>query len=490
MRRALLVALCLVTLAPAGANFPIAQTIPFPHLGGPSTNVTLLTGGLTVATGSTEGAYGIVNLTAPFTITGIQQIAWDPTNPSAARQSASGSLSVTVMPGGSVGFDPGMATSATLSAPYAVALPLDPAIDWAVPGERGVHVGPSLAAFLSGGGMTMANVTVPPTTFSNPHGAALLALNPQTSLVVRDGSALLATAHGAAGFTGRLHFSTVAAEAYLVPFTAQASAHVSSASPQSVVAASKGVSFTDIQRDLAILGNSKAAQLSGNPLAGVQDILYRVLNPGMFQLAMNRTGNPDLHNLTLARGGSYDLAVSGTLLSVTGSAPLALQNGRVAGAKPMVVLWRYVALPAWSIALWVVALALFVAVLILHRPKKSERWDRYRWVGRVATLAAFLVLAWLWNRHMGDLLGVNATSSGLSTQTRLAFAGVEYVLLAAVMGFVTAPLRLALRSGFRILGQGTFMGMASPLALLLTYPLAAGLLLDYLGFLARLANFG
>lgn len=492
MRSLALLAILALAVVPAaqGATFALDTTFAYLHPSNNAVDLTVVAGKMDVTSAAGRNAFAFDNVTG-FVIDGAQQVYASSTN-HVYDHPKSGAFRITVSPRSLVVLDPGASASATASSGYALAVPVDPNQD-----VGGLQLRQSLVAASIGTTVTFAPIQVPSvdvtrltgTSIKDVPGAKLVLLDPSSGLTVTDGTTTVTTVAG--GSAQDPHGVALSGTLTLQPFTAATTLLPVGASPAAATfAPASSASLNQARRDLGVNQLMASLQrIQGNPpstkdtgLGAVEPVLLGMLDAGM--LHVNATGGkPDFGNLTIARGGSLDLGFSSSSTHITGRNALIVRGGHVVGSHPLVPLLPFLAIPWWTIALWVIGITLWVLCLVLKKSKHHEHWDRYKWIGRIATLLAFLLIAWLWDLKVHAVLGISALDGSLPGTTRLVLAGVEYILLAGILALVFSPTRLILRSAFRLSGQGTFMGMASPAALLLTWLVGFGLLLDYLGFL-------
>jgi hypothetical protein len=190
-------------------------------------------------------------------------------------------------------------------------------------------------------------------------------------------------------------------------------------------------------------------------------------------------------NLTVIRFDRLQVSLYPGAPAAPGDGPLVIQSGSVQGS-PEFVGGPYFGMPLWSYILWGLALIAIVVAAIARAPKKVERWDRLRWVGRIAGLVALVALLFVWHVNFGRVIGVDATTDGLDDGSRWLVGAVEVGTLLAMAFMVVLPTRLLLSRTFRLARQGRFMGLAGPLAsvvgILAGTPLLLGFVDLALGF--------
>lgn len=538
----LLAVLLVAGVGPTQAKgYAVDTTVAFVNpSNGKNTDLTFLAGAYTGSTPATKDAYVFQNTTG-FTIEHVKQV-WASSTSKLYDKAASGSYTIRVNPSGLIAFDPAASTATASKASYALGVPID--IQQTI---GTLHYGKSMLALGVGLNVTFPTTLgvslvtaaqLQGVTAQNVPGAKIFLLSATSSLIVMDGATTVTTIKGGSSkdlngvaMSGDLVVKPFGAGAALLPFAAGATATFEAAKGKALTTASKELSFDQLSNTLKQLqggdgsggsgsgsgtgsgsagpgsgsgsgsgsnggsgsgsgtnggsnGGSSGKSLGGgdSPLGALQPILIDLLNGGFLRVA-TKGDKPDLQNMTIARGGAFQVTSNGNTMQAQGNGPLIVQNGQVVGAGHLIVVFGYFAMPWWSLLLWVAGIVLWILCLVLKKSKKNETWDKYRWIGRVATLVVTILVLWLWDRYVQHVVGVSALSGGLEGSTRLVVALVEYMLFGVITFFVAAPMRLLLRSGFRLANQGTFMGMASPIAVLLTWLIGFGLLLDYFGFL-------
>jgi hypothetical protein len=314
-------------------------------------------------------------------------------------------------------------------------------------------------------------------------GAVLATLTENSSMELVDAGRVVHTVTGYGGvlLQGTLRVDPVKAEAFVLPCPVRCDVQV----------LDRGVTADLTAASASILALVEVAQGSASPLFDLGP-WAGLLNPvadGIF-LDLPLVANAAefrIANLTFVRFESFRAALYPGAPASNGSGPLVIQQGTVQGS-PEFVGNRYFGMPLWSYFLWGAALVAIVITAVTHAPKHSERWDRLQWIGRVAGAIAWTALALVWHLNFGKVLGVDATSAGLDTNSRLLVGAIEAGTLAAMLLMVVLPARLLASRLFRGAQQGTFMGLAGPLASLVGILAGTQLLLGFVDLALRLVQ--
>jgi hypothetical protein len=173
-------------------------------------------------------------------------------------------------------------------------------------------------------------------------------------------------------------------------------------------------------------------------------------------------------------------------VALAGQGPLQVQGGAVVDA-PALVGFAVFQMPWWSYLLWIAAIGLFIARLVMKPVKEDPVLDRYRWVGLVCSIVLLLLFLWLWDSEVNAVLGISLLHGGASADAILVLGALELVPMFAVMFAVIAPIRMILRNGVLLAGKGRFMGLPGAFAYPFGYILGAPLLLAYLNVALKAA---
>jgi len=487
---ALLAVLMAAPLASAAVNQPLGYHARYGYLAGlDSDRFTMASGALLASVPAVpKGSMGFFS-SQGTQVTGLTRVCWTDTIRQCA-DSPGAALSVRVGAGGSFGLQFPTGADATLSADHALALFADLSTSSDL---NGLKLGKSVVAPLVGGRITLNSIAaIPASTLADPtsqDGGAVAALDPSTVIEVLDGSAQRASLRGKLDpvtFAGSPQLTQVRADLVVLPFvTAGASAHFTKADAASARA---GLDINRINALLIALYNANAGQptqaqpLDDKAFGPYKEAASALFGGAVVDLATAGNSSAVAKGLTFARTTS--LRVQGLPsggLAWDGKATVQLANGHVPGG-PKLYGWSFVALPWFGWFLWVLGLTAWITRMALHMPKKNERWDRLGWIGWIAGPLAFLLVMFWWDGEAKALFGISALHGG-STQVALLMLALEAATFAAVSFAVIAPLRLLLRNGSMLLGQGTFMGLAGPVATLLGFLLGATLLRSELDLL-------
>ena len=309
--------------------------------------------------------------------------------------------------------------------------------------------------------------------------AVLASLTPGSRLEVVDGGRVVHTVNGYGGLLlqGAIHVEPVAAEAYVLPCAVRCDVQVVDAG----VAADLEAATTMVLDVVALAQGIPAVPLGFGPFAEVLNPMAAavlvdfplVAHPSQFSVS----------NLSVIRFERFQVSFYPGAPPAPGDGPLVIQSGSVQGS-PEFVGGPYFGMPLWSYILWGLALVAVVVAAVL-RARKESRWDRLRWVGRIAGLVALVALVVVWHLNFSRVIGVDAFSPGLDAGARTLVAAVEVGTLLAMMAMVVLPSRLLLSRLFRILRQGRFMGLAGPLASIVGILAGTPLLLGFVDLALR-----
>jgi hypothetical protein len=476
---ALLLALLLATPAQAALNGSRPYHASHPYLvglGGPE--FILASGELDAALPGTQGSFGFFSARGAD-LDGLSKVCW---SEAVARRCQSGALSLHVAAGGSFGLRVPGGADASVHAAHALALFSDLGTTSDL---NGLGLGKSLLAPSVGGEARLsAMAPIPDSSVSelSDGGGALAPLALGTVVEVRDaGGAVVATVHGKSDpltFAGHPSLSPVAADLLVVPFAGTgADAHFRQASPAD---AREGLDFDRINGLFRLLsdadssGQAQPGQVDESAFGPFQDAAATLFAGAV--LRMPTDGNASSAASSFGYARTPRLEVKGTPsggLAWSGRATLEVRGGHVVGG-PALYGWAFVALPWWGWVLWALGIAALVTRLVMKPPKRSERWDRWKWIGWLVGAVAAIVVFVLWDGELRHVLGLSL----LTMDWSFSGAGAQVLALVAVFQFTTlgylsfsaiAPLRLLLKNGSRLLGQGTFMGLTGAIAALLGY---------------------
>lgn len=457
----------------------------------------ILGGALDVAAPAGSAPTLMHNVSA-FEVGGLAVVCWE-----YPCHRASGRLVVRVHEGSTVALRYPQTGSLHLVAEHAVATPVD--LDSEKSGfselSAGLRLAPSLVAATEVGRLVLETELVPPTQdgpvpaqappgvppaassmFQAPNpddtnGAVLAALTPRSRVQVIDGGSIVHDASGYGGLIlqGAIQVEPVAAEAFLLPCAIVCDVDVQKqGSPPDLAASTRSI--------VSLVELAQGAPMPPVDLGAFTDLLNPLADGVYFDLPL--MADPTsfrVSNLTVARFDALHAELRPGAEPASGDGPLVIQSGTVRGS-PEFAGW----MPLWSWILWGAALVAIVAAAIVRAPKEHERWDRLRIVGWVLGAIAWAALAVVWHANFGHVLGVDATSPGLSSSSRLLVAAVEAATLLAMVLMVVLPARLLLSRLFRLVRQGRFMGLAGPVATAVGILAGTPLLLGFVDLALRL----
>lgn len=448
------------------------------------------------------GTPAVLHRVQPFQVDDLAVVCW--TYPC---HEAEGPLVVRIAAGSTVALRFPTGGILELRADHAVAMPVDLDAQMAGFGElaAALKLAPSLAVAAKGGVLSVVPEVLPPepsgaVPVARPPGtpaalasyfgapdptdedaAVLAALTPQSRLEVLDGGRLVHAVQGYGGLLlqGGINVEPVRAEAYVLPCATRCDVLVRDGG----VAADLEAATTLVLDVIALAQGVPLPPLTFGPFVGVLEPMAAaalvdfplLADPTQFSVA----------NLTVIRFDRLQVSLYPGAPAAAGEGPLVIQSGAVQGS-PEFVGGPYFGMPLWSYVLWGLALIAIVVVAIARAPKKNERWDRRRWVGRVLGLAALVALVLVWHVNFSRVIGVDVTSPGLDGGTRGIVAAVEFGTLLAMMAMVVLPARILLSRVFRLARQGRFMGLAGPIASVVGILAGTPLLLGFVDLALRL----
>jgi hypothetical protein len=454
----------------------------------------ILSGSLDVTAPAGSAATLMHNVSA-FEVSGLAVVCWD-----YPCHRAAGPLSVRVAAGSTVALRYPQTGDLHLVAEHAVVTPVD--LDSQKAGfsdlSAGMSLAPSLIAATQGSRLVFdtkllpaapdgpvpaqAPPGLPPQAqqyFQAPDpddtaGAVLAALTAGSRLQVLDGGQVVHDVSGYSGLIlqGAIQVEPIAAEAFVLPCAIRCDLDVTTqGGPADLKRATASI--------VALAELAQGAPLPPVDLGPFTDLLDPLADGVYVDLPLLADpGQFSIKDLTVARFDSFHAALQPGAAPAPGDGQLVIQSGSVQGS-PEFVGGRYFGMPLWSWVLWAAAIVAIVVAAVVRAPKASERWDHLRIVGWVLGAIAWALLAYFWNANFGQVIGVSATSSGLSGTSRMLVLAVEGVTLLAMALMVVLPARLLLSRLFRLARQGRFMGLAGPLAtgvgILAGLPLLLGL---------------
>lgn len=488
MRSTPVLAALLLLLALPASQAALNQPRPFEAqhgymagLGGES--FIMVSGELEGAMANAAGSFGFFG-TSGAQITGLTRVCWIQTTRQCA-DSASGALSLVVEPGGSFGLRIPDGIEATVDADHALGMFVDL-------GGRGdlnsLALGRTLLAPMVEGRIALDGIAaIPEATTNDPtgNGAGILtALDASTTIEVHDGSTVRVSLTGKGEplvFAGRPDLAPLGCEMALLPF--EGTSAVARFQRASKAAASEGL---DIERINGLMDRLYSAN-EGNPTQSApvdsaafgpyEDAVAGLFGGAVLNLPSEGGSGADLGFARFTR-----LTVDGTVgsgLAWSGKASLEIRDGHVVGAKPLYG-FSVLQLPWWSWLLWVLAIAAWGVRLATRVEKAHPLWDRYKWVGWVASPLMLLLVFWLWDLEVRALLGLSLFAGNVSGQMLLIVALLQVGTFLTASFAAMAPLRMLLRNGSILGRQGTFMGLSGAIASLLGFLFVATYLRSYL----------
>lgn len=460
---ALSLAVLVIAVAPAGAVFNAShdyEAVVAFGTGIGEGNLTIVSGQGSVDARGTDAGIAVIGTTG-FEIAGLGRACWG-----TLPVCETGNLTLDIRSGSAVGlYIPGP-VQATLVADHMLATFQDFGDEEAV-ATSGFGVDQAILASAVGGNATLVLPVIPPGTVLDDV-AGIVNLDGRSIIeVVRDGVTLarIDTAREPVYFSGAPVAGRIVGDAYILPFASGSTAALVPAGPE---AAAAGL---DLEHILAAWERMSGARPESAPEIGA----FSGFLDGALLTMPGAGSGPE--GFVLVRYQSLDL-VGGTDVHVSAVAPLVMEEGHVRGAEALIGI-GYIALPLWSILLWCLALGIMVARVAARSPKKNERWDPYRWIGLVSGGAAFLLVAWLWDREVHAVLGVSALSGPGEIPLGILVL-VQFGFLGLILFATAAPLRTLIRNGLMLARQGTFMGLAAPVATIAGFLIGVTLLPSYL----------
>ena len=483
---ALLALVAAATVAPgaqAALNGPRDYDAAFPYLPGlVGPDFTMASGRVDVVIPDGDGTWGFF-ATSGATVSGLTRVCWTETLRECA-DSASGDLSIEVLPGGSFGVQFPTGADARLEARHALAM----FVDMGDTGDlNSLDLGLSLIAPVVEGEVAFTAIPpIPASSILDPtsgEGGALAATEPATRIEVHEGATVLARLSGKVDpvtFAGAPFFTTIVTELAVLPFEGSSSVARFEAADRDDAAV--GLDLARLNRLMGRLyaanegSATQANDLDESAFDAFGDATAALFAGAVLSLPSADGGPSAGEGFAFARTPS--LQVSGLPnggLAWSGKATLDVHDGHVEGAQPLYGFW-IIALPWWGWLLWAAAITVWVVRLFLRPEKKNPRWDRFKWVGWAASAVVFVLVFWLWDLELRAVLGLSLFSGGLSGQMFLLVVLLQVATLGLVSFAAIAPLRTLLRNTSLLLHQGTFMGLAGAVAGILGFLIGATLL--------------
>jgi hypothetical protein len=479
----LLIGLAAVPAAQAALNGARDYDADFgymPGLGGAT--FTMVSGETDTVIPDGDGTWGLF-ATGGTEITGLTRACWTAVLRTCA-DSASGSLSIRVLPGGSFGLQFPTGADATLEADHALAMFVD--LSDSGSNLNSLGLGRSLVAPVIEGVVTFTALPqIAASTIADPtsgEGGAIAATEAATTIEVYDGDLQRASLRGKVDpvtFAGQPAITPIATEMAVLPFEGNG------AVARFVAAGSEeaGVGL-DIGRINRLMGRLYGAN-EGSPTSA-QEIDEAAFGPyrdaaaalfGGAVLNLPTDGSEGVgQEFAFARTPRLEVrgVPGGSGLAWSGQATLDVHDGKVEGAQPLHGI-GFIALPWWGWMLWVLALTVWIVRLVRKPEKKHPTWDRFKWIGWVASPLVFLLVFILWDFELRAVLGLSLLSGTTSGQLLLFVALLQLATFGLMSFAAIAPMRILLRNGSLLLHQGTFMGLAGAVASVVGFLIGFGL---------------
>lgn len=486
----LAVALAAALVPTAEAVFPIPtqeyrETRAFVDITAPSQeNLTILSGSLTAAAAPAVGPFAYFNATG-FAIAGLTKVCWLGTLPDCVSGQG---LRLEGSAGSSLAVQFPRPAQAGVSSTHSLGTFIDPNQELDFAGYR-VRLRDSLAVVHVGGQATLTGLPAMPETaahdLSQDNAAGLVLLDPLTTVTLQGGPAprTLRGENLALTFQGAPSVAPFAVEATLLPFASTSTSHWVQSPTADAERGTDLVRFSRLVSDVQSGLGGSGGQDPGfqTPDLGLQQMLGAILSGAL--LSAGDLASPEalgnftglLKGVTLLRFDALDATAQGGEVELVGQGPLYLQKGRVVGAPGLAGL-----MPWWAWLLWLAAIGAWIARLVLKPAKENERWDRLRWVGWAAGSVVGLFVFWLWDGVVHAVWGLSFLRGGGGSTGLIFLVIVEGLIGLVIYVAVVMPMSSLLKSGARFAGQGRFMGLHRPVAMLLGYVLGAVLLLSYI----------
>jgi hypothetical protein len=475
-----MLALTVLPSAEAAFNSPRPYEATFgylPGLGG--SRITMVSGQMDAGVAEGDGTWGFF-ATEGAEITGLTRVCWTATIRQCA-DSAAGALSIRVLPGGSFGVQFPAAAGATLTANHALAMFVDL-------GETGdlnsLQLGKSLLAPAVGGEVDFTTIAdIPSSVILDPtsqNGGALAATDSGTVVEVRDGGAQRASLTGKVDpvtFAGRPAIAPIEADLVVIPFEGrEATAHFETADRDDAVV---GLDIARMNRLMGLLYSAnqdeatQADEVDEGAFGPYQDAVAALFGGAVISLPTDGNSSQASQELAFARTTRLDVdGTSSGGLEWSGQATLDVRDGHVEGAQPLLG-FGFFALPWWGWLLWIAALTVWIVRLVRKPDKTHPTWDRYKWIGWVASPLAFLLVFFLWDLELRAVFGLSVLSGTASGQVLLFVALLQIATFGLLSFAAIAPLRILLRNTSLLLHQGTFMGLAGAVASIVGFLIGA-----------------
>ncbi len=218
----------------------------------------------------------------------------------------------------------------------------------------------------------------------------------------------------------------------------------------------------------------------------LEGVLGEILGAALVRVPTNEASPAAIFSSLLVRYESLSAVSNGTMVTLSGEAPLVVNNGEVQGAEQTHGV-SYFQLPWWSWMLWAIAIASMVAVAI-KKPEKSHAIDKWGLIGVGAGFVALIIVFLLWDAQFARVFGTSMLQTGGNGAAPVVVLAVQLAVFGYVYGAAIVPLHIALRRGIRLAGYGKGARLGFPVAVLVGYFLGAHLLLSYIEILLAQAS--
>jgi hypothetical protein len=434
------------------------------------------------ANATADGPFVAYNLTG-FLLTGLTKVCWGGLVPD-CWEDPDGGIQVRFEDGSGMGLQFPRPVRASLTSNHSLAAFVDASIGYNF-GGQGIDLGPSIAAVHVEATMRLDGLPVLPETDEHDlrtNAGGIMVLDGTGHVEHAGATRAMRGERASVSFQGRPALAEFGTDATLTPFVSGTAHFV----PADREATRRGVDFSRI----AELAQDLRPSARADPVqAELTALLGSILDGALVRLPANEPGQVDLFgalgqgaaNTTFLRFDSLAAESDGATLRLAGEGPLHIQSGRVQGAQQLVGF-----MPWWAWILWIAAIGLWIARLVRKPAPFNDKWDRLHWVPWVANPVAFLLAFWIWDTAVHQAWGISLLR-GSGGSAGLTFLLVTQVLLGFLVQLVVVtPLSSILKSGSRFAGQGRFMGLHRPVALVVGFLVGSSLLLSYIDFMLGL----
>ncbi len=441
---------------------------------------TILSGQLEAKTSGSTGPYGFFDAVG-LRIDGLERVCRGITS----NDCWTGDLSLVVEDGGSAGIQFLTRPSATYTADHALGLFLDARGD----DLNSLPLNQSLLAPAVNGRMEFNDIPFIPSTGAFGINAPSATISPtasETAFVLLDGTTPVTRWEGKSDIFrlyGPPEIPAFTSDFVILPFKEGSVARVT---PADAEAAKEGLDFQRIQTVFQKLNDASASGGQGDADdvgdSALEDALAEVLDGALIRFPSSEDAEAAADEFALVLFKSMEVTNLRGNLAWTGQASFEMAGTEVVGAQPLYGVWLF-KLPWWGWGLWLVAIGLVVARVVVKPEKHHPRWDQYRWIGWVAGVAMFLLVFVLWDIEMRAVWGTSVLTTKTAGTAFWITLGIQLGTMALVMGAVSWPLSIIIKNTLLLSKQGNFMGLGKPLSLLFAYLLGALLMLAYIQLL-------